>query len=180
MTTIIPNNLLKGMTVLLVLAGTIIGVLQYVHEATAQRIEVHHNRAFWALAEELAGDSALHESMHLSTQRPATGKPVPLRDGRLLGITATRGYGGDIELLILLNVDGSIAGVRTARHTETPGIGDFIEADSPWMRQFRNLDPARLNFIDARTGATITVDAMRRGVHTFVSSTTPHKPEPRP
>ncbi|MBM4204530.1 MAG: FMN-binding protein [Gammaproteobacteria bacterium] len=172
------TNLLKGMAVLVILAGIIIGALDYVHEATADRIEVHQNRAFWALAEELAGDSTLHESAHGSASRPEIGKPVRLKDGRLLGSTSTAGYGGDIELLILLNPDGSIGGVRTVRHAETPGIGDFIQGATPWMGQFRSLHSGQLDFIDGRTGATITVNAMRRGVRGFISTVSSQESEP--
>lgn len=40
---------------------------------------------------------------------------------------APNGYSGNIELLIAINVDGSISGVRALEHKETPGLGDKIE-----------------------------------------------------
>ena len=40
---------------------------------------------------------------------------------------APDGYNGNIELLIAINNDGSVSGVRTLSHKETPGLGDKIE-----------------------------------------------------
>jgi electron transport complex protein RnfG len=37
---------------------------------------------------------------------------------------APDGYSGNIELLIAINTDGSVSGVRTLLHKETPGLGD--------------------------------------------------------
>lgn len=47
------------------------------------------------------------------------------------------GYSGPIRLLIAVNTDGSVSGVRVTRHAETPGLGDKIEAAKhPWIDGF--------------------------------------------
>jgi electron transport complex protein RnfG len=47
---------------------------------------------------------------------------------------APDGYNGNIELLIAVNIDGSVSGVRTILHKETPGLGDKIEMrKSDWI-----------------------------------------------
>lgn len=40
---------------------------------------------------------------------------------------APDGYSGDIEMIVGVNRDGSLAGVRIIKHKETPGLGDKIE-----------------------------------------------------
>ncbi|MBB1404118.1 electron transport complex subunit RsxG [Pseudoalteromonas sp. SG44-5] len=82
------------------------------------------------------------------------------------------GYSGDINLLTAVLSDGSIAGVRTTKHEETPGLGDKVEVKkSPWITSFKTLTVQSSS--DARwavkkdggqfdqfTGATITPRAV--------------------
>jgi len=154
------SSFVQGMVVLLTLTGIVIGALAWTHDRTADRIDAQRNRAFWHLAEELSGDATLHAR----ATRPLPGVPSRLADGRLLSLVRTKGYGGTIELLVLQAADGSIAGIRTVRHAETPGIGDFINAGSAWMRQFDGRSSKALGSVDGHTGATITANAVMRGV----------------
>ena len=91
---------------------------------------------------------------------------------------APDGYSGPIRLLVGVNADGTVAGVRVLSHRETPGLGDPIDAArSDWIHGFegRALDdpPAAAwtvrkdgGAFDEFTGATITpravVHAVRR------------------
>jgi len=82
------------------------------------------------------------------------------------------GYVGPIRLLISVTPDGSILGTSVVSHTETPGLGDLIEAGkSDWLTQFngRSLrEPDRENWkvtqdggeFDSLTGATVTSRAV--------------------
>src|SRR5690606_30473533 len=53
------------------------------------------------------------------------------KDGELIAViipaVATDGYSGDIGMIVGVNRDGSIAGVRVLGHNETPGLGDKID-----------------------------------------------------
>lgn len=50
---------------------------------------------------------------------------------------APDGYSGDIEMIVGVNRDGSIAGVRIIKHKETPGLGDKIELKKhQWILSF--------------------------------------------
>ena len=94
-----------------------------------------------------------------------------------------KGYGGDIRLLLGVDADGRLLGVRVLSHAETPGLGDKIEtAKSGWALGFDGLslgnppvdrwkvkkDGGRF---DQFSGATITpravVAAVRRGLEFF-------------
>ncbi|HAD09787.1 MAG TPA: electron transporter RnfG, partial [Porticoccaceae bacterium] len=47
---------------------------------------------------------------------------------------APDGYSGDIRLIVGINRDGTIAGVRVLDHRETPGLGDKIDLKkSDWI-----------------------------------------------
>ena len=90
----------------------------------------------------------------------------------IIPVTAPDGYTGDIELIVGVNADGSIAGVRTLSHKETPGLGDKVDTrKSDWMFSFngRSLENPDLpgwavkkdkGVFDQFTGATITPRAV--------------------
>jgi len=100
------------------------------------------------------------------------GQPV----AAIFNITAPGGYGGPIRLLVGINRDGSLAGVRIVEHHETPGLGDQIEPQkSNWLEGFvgKSLNnPSEQNWkvkrdggaFDQFTGATITPRAVVKGI----------------
>jgi electron transport complex protein RnfG len=85
---------------------------------------------------------------------------------------APNGYSGKIHLLVGVYADGSLAGVRAVKHSETPGLGDAIETQkTDWIFGFnsRSLEsPAPSKWLvkkdggdfDQFTGATITPRAV--------------------
>lgn len=95
----------------------------------------------------------------------------------ILPVIAPDGYSGKIELLVGINIDGSVAGVRVVQHAETPGLGDKIDLKkSDWILSFnkRSLtDPAPERWtvkkddgeFDQFTGATITPRAVTTAVY---------------
>lgn len=86
------------------------------------------------------------------------------------------GYSGPIRLVIAVDPDAAVIGVRVLEHAETPGIGDFIEARrSDWIDAFsgRSLAaPGKTGWatsadggvFDAVSGATVTARSVIRGV----------------
>ncbi|MDR2164827.1 MAG: electron transport complex subunit RsxG [Zoogloeaceae bacterium] len=106
-----------------------------------------------------------------------------LRDGVTRGVVFTvsgKGYGGEIAVLMAVDREGRVLGVRVLKHTETPGLGDKIEtAKSDWIRDFSGKTLETANWavkkdggdFDQFAGATITpravVNAVRDGLETF-------------
>lgn len=86
----------------------------------------------------------------------------------LFVVTAMDGFSGSIKLLIGVDKDGVLSGVRALEHRETPGLGDKIDTDkSDWILSFATLslnNPDRNLWaikrdggaFDQFTGATIT------------------------
>lgn len=95
----------------------------------------------------------------------------------ILEATARDGYAGKIKLLIGIDRNGVVQGVRVLAHKETPGLGDYIElAKSDWILQFngkslQNPESAYWRVkkdggaFDYMSGATITPRAVVRAVH---------------
>jgi electron transport complex protein RnfG len=111
----------------------------------------------------------------LGTDQPVTvyrarkdGRPVSL----VIETIAPDGYSGSIRLLVGINTDGTLSGVRVVSHRETPGLGDAIdETRSDWIHVFdgKSLhNPAPAGWavkkdggtFDQLTGATITPRAV--------------------
>ncbi len=107
------------------------------------------------------------------------GEPVAL----VLTPEAPDGYGGAIRLLVGINPEGTLIGVRVLSHRETPGLGDAIETErSDWILDFdgRSLgNPPAAQWrvrrdggvFDQFTGATVTpravVNAVRKSLIYF-------------
>lgn len=111
-----------------------------------------------------------------------TPAPVPIyrarRNGRpvaaILLPVAPDGYSGPIRLMVGINVDGSVSGVRVTAHRETPGLGDGIEiGKSDWIRQFTDRSVSDVDEwavardggeFDQLSGATVTSRAVVEAV----------------
>jgi electron transport complex protein RnfG len=127
----------------------------------------------------LASKQSLPPDELLGTHRPST-MWVARRDGIVSAVVleaiAPDGYGGDIQLVIGIDLNGVITGVRVTAHRETPGLGDYIDdSKSPWIEQFSGkslfLPEAKYwkvakdgGRFDSRAGATITPRAVVKAV----------------
>ena len=179
------NSALLGLFALgvtLALAGT---QLLTRDEIAAQR-RAAEARAYSEILPPARYDNALLDDFRLVDDRELLGlqQPRKILVARLGGeaqavivpATAPDGYGGAIELIVGINADGTLAGVRVVAHKETPGLGDKIDArKSRWIDAFagRSLgDPAPAQWavkkdggaFDQFTGATITPRAVTAAV----------------
>ncbi|WP_100640436.1 electron transport complex subunit RsxG [Marinobacter salexigens] len=121
----------------------------------------------------------LPASDRLATEGPVTvwvarqdGEPV----GMIMPAVAPDGYSGTIKLLVGIDPEGTVLGVRVIAHKETPGLGDRIETrKSDWVKDFEgrsigNPAPKQWNVkknggvFDQFTGATITPRAVVKAV----------------
>ena len=177
-------------SILLLFAVLGTGLVAYTYDNTHSIIEANERAALLenlhALVpperhdNDLVNDTvAVRDTNQLGTNEPVTvyrarkdGQPV----AAILTPVAPDGYSGDIKLLVAINADGTLAGVRVTAHRETPGLGDGIEASrSDWILQFtgRSLaDPGEKQWavkkdggaFDQFTGATITPRAVVKAV----------------
>jgi electron transport complex protein RnfG len=94
----------------------------------------------------------------------------------LLVVSARDGFSGAIRILVGIDFDGVVTGVRVLEHRETPGLGDKIESDrSDWILQFDGHslhDPDVAGWaihsdggkFDQLTGASITPRAVIKAI----------------
>lgn len=194
--------MLKNSLVLGLFAIVTVGGVTVLQQFTAERIQAAERAAqLRALSEILPTDSydnhLLDNSIELHDPLLGTRQPLPayiaLKDGQpsavILQAIAPDGYSGAIHLLVGVQVDGQIAGVRVVAHRETPGLGDKIElAKSSWIRSFENRslsDPEASGWavkkdrgeFDQFAGATITPRAVVGAVHRALLYFEAHKQE---
>ncbi|SHF60821.1 electron transport complex protein RnfG [Microbulbifer donghaiensis] len=114
------------------------------------------------------GQLGLHDGGDINLAREEDGRISAV----IIPAVAPDGYSGPIKLLVGVNRDGTVAGVRVTSHSETPGLGDKVDLKkSDWVLQFngRSLqDPPGAQWkvqkdggdFDQFTGATITPRAV--------------------
>lgn len=162
--------------------GLILGVTyMYTKEPIAKQIayqlQISREKAF-PEAEFEAVDESIWKQ--LVSEEGAQIKEVFIakKDGEDVGYVISalsKGYGGDMEIIIGMDKDKNITGLVIGSHTETAGLG--ANATKPdFTDQFRDKknpvlstdDPNSDQTIDALTGATITSRAVTSGVDAIV------------
>jgi electron transport complex protein RnfG len=114
-------------------------------------------------------------------------KPIPQKSewfaaekaGKVIGYivpSETKGYGGEIDLLVAVSKDGKVIDYNILTSNETPGLGANASKDS-FRDRFKGKksvalkvvkDPSNKVNIQAMTGATITSTAVTKGVKAAV------------
>ncbi|MCU1749625.1 RnfABCDGE type electron transport complex subunit G [Pseudomonas sp. 6D_7.1_Bac1] len=101
----------------------------------------------------------------------------------------TIGYEGTIELLIVIDVNGKLLGVKTLKQSETPGLGGKIaDQPNPWLQSFigkSRVDPADSGWalkkdqgqFDQIAGATVTSRAVVSAIHDALRYFDEHQPQ---
>ena len=100
----------------------------------------------------------------------ASGKAL----GYIFNITTSKGYGGDIQLTVGIQSDGTVSGYSVLSISETAGLG-MKAKDDDFMSQFSNKkvdffkytksEAKADNEINAISSATITSNAVTHGVN---------------
>ena len=178
---------------LLLALFTLLGAstLLWVHANTSERIAENERQLLLTRLGEILPADAYDNDLVTDTQtvtapdRLGSSEPLTVyrarRDGKpvaaILTSVAPDGYNGDIRLLVGVDINGKLTGVRAIRHHETPGLGDNIETGrSDWIRGFKGKSLRRPEAgqwavkkdggeFDSFTGATITPRAVVKAVH---------------
>jgi electron transport complex protein RnfG len=168
---------------LFALVGT--GLVAFVHQQTWERIAENERQALLEKLQRLIPPERIDNDMiedRIEVRRAdllganvtrlyrgrLRGEPVAV----VLNPVLAQGYGGAMNLLVAVNRDGSLAGVRVIAHKETPGLGDKMDEEkSDWIYGFdgkSRSNPAPEQWqvkrdggvFDQFTGATITPRAV--------------------
>ena len=169
------------------------GALAVVSEATGPAIAAAEAKDLRdSLAEVLPAGLADNDFLKDTVDLQKDGKTVTIYRARhgsemkaVLFKVAERGYAGDIQVLMAVDMDGRTLGVRVLKHSETPGLGDKIEVKKDdWVLDFNGKslgEPAPEKWgvrkdngvFDQFAGATITpravVKAVKGGLEFFAA-----------
>jgi electron transport complex protein RnfG len=193
MLTAIRNSAL-GLSIFAVITSGAIALTQV---STKSQIEINEREArakalYQIIPKESIDNNLLEDTVEISDPAlTASNQPVEAFRGRrngqvvtvIIPVTAPDGYTGNINMIVGINADESVAGVRVLAHKETPGLGDKVELKkSRWLLSFDGQhyegddDPTWAvkkdgGRFDQFTGATITpravVNATARAIHYF-------------
>ena len=160
-----------------VVATTLLGLVDmFTREPiqAAQREALH--RALVQVLPEHANDPQ-HDVVTIGKDKDAIDiYPAIDGEGKLTGLAwetvAPDGYSGSIRILLGIYPEGRIYAIRVTDHRETPGLGDGIVLNQPWLKSFSNKALAGTVWavkkdggeFDQFTGATITPRAVVKEV----------------
>lgn len=148
-----------------------LAILNAIIEPATYNNDIQHDCALVTDPESLGTDQP-----HRVFRARKDGQPVAVA----IETTAPSGYSGKIELIVGIDDDAVVTGVRVLEHKETPGLGDKIEIRvSDWIRSFDGKTVTEQNQrqwqvrkdggqFDQFTGATITPRAVVNAVRTSV------------
>jgi electron transport complex protein RnfG len=165
-----------------IIAGTFLGS----QEAIQENIRLAEERALLEIIPKSQHNNSMLEDAHIVDDSDMLGLRsgkkyyIARQDNKAVAIifpaTARDGYTGDIDLIIGVYTDGSVAGVRVLSHRETPGLGDAVDKKkSNWVDTFvgkslvnPSIDLWKVKkdkgIFDQFTGATITPRAVVNSV----------------
>ena len=143
---ITKNGSLLGLFALCCTA-LVAGVNHFTFERIKEQQDLELMRTLHQIIPDELHDNALIEHCILIHNETALGIDEPLpayiatRQQQPVAIAietvAPNGYNGQIKLIVAIDVNGEILGVRTLSHNETPGLGDKIDLrKSTWVTAF--------------------------------------------
>lgn len=164
---------------LFAVAGLASGMLAFTYAATKDRIErqkfLEQVRAVQAVFPSAAERDVKERADLLEVAR--TGSEIVAKvfeiapGGQPAGyafLVTPRGYGGPVTMVVGVDANGAVVGLRVSDHRETPGLGSAVIENAGFVGQFRKktgADPVEIGRdIDAVSGSTITSKALAAGV----------------
>jgi len=110
----------------------------------ARAMEDKQNSLSQVLPDELHDNNPVTDTIAMMN---AEGKELTVfrarKNGKVTGVAYENfgsGYAGEMKLMIGMDADGKLLGVRDLAHKERPGLGDKTKADVPYLTNLR-LDP---------------------------------------
>ncbi|MHC1719836.1 MAG: RnfABCDGE type electron transport complex subunit G [Clostridiaceae bacterium] len=166
---------------LFIIAGMTGLILGAVHAITANPIAAQQKKTKdLALVEVLPAAKTFNKSdvkLSGSVLEVNEGKDGDIIKGYAVTVSS-KGYAGDIQIMVGISAEGKIEGIKILSMSETPGLG--AKASEPeFSGQYKGksldnplevikIEPSNPNEIEAITGSTITSRAVTKGVNEAV------------
>lgn len=176
------DNIFKLGLILVIITGCASLILALVFNVTKEPIARQEKLKNEMAMKELITDA---ESFDIKDVE-VSGNVLEVNEGKnsngTVGYTlkmTTKGYGGEVILMVGVSTEGTITGMKVLSQSETPGLGANATQPS-FYEQFKDkkIDealavvkaaPSKENEIQAITGATITSNAVATAVNEAVS-----------
>ncbi|MDX8384696.1 MAG: RnfABCDGE type electron transport complex subunit G [Ghiorsea sp.] len=167
---------------LFVVATLAVSSLALFNQITKEPIRLAQEKALHqALAKVLPqhSNNPLHDAFSFPINQQENLQIFPAKDqqGKIKAFAwqqiAPNGYSGSIRILMGVSIQGEVVAIRITQHKETPGLGDGITNNIPWLNTFINTTLRSTQWavkkdggdFDQFTGATITPRAVVHAVH---------------
>ncbi|WP_035288893.1 RnfABCDGE type electron transport complex subunit G [Clostridium sp. KNHs214] len=160
-------------------AGLILGCA---YTVTKEPIAVQADKTNKEAMQELLTNSDTFKKKDVKLTENIVEVNEALKNGKTVGYAMklnTKGYGGNIELMVGISTDGKVQGIKVLSQSETPGLGANSQKPAFYGQykgksiekelQVTKASSAKDNEIQAITGATITSKAITRGVNDAVN-----------
>jgi len=129
-----------------IVATAIVGIISLLTQPRIERQEqAQLLNTLASIIEPSSHDNDLYQDCHLLNDQSFSEKLqtyyIAKMQDRPVAIAITTsapdGYNGNIDLIVAMTLDGTVSGVRTLKHQETPGLGDKIELrKDDWILSF--------------------------------------------
>jgi Na+-translocating ferredoxin:NAD+ oxidoreductase subunit G len=180
-------NLLLTLTIVTLVAGLSLGyVYQWTKEPIAQAQMAKQLKAIESVVQGYDNNPVLEKYKVVTPDGKDSLEFFPARKGdELIGMAiktkSSKGYSGDIWIMVGFNMTGEIQNIFVIEHKETPGLGSKMITPS-FVNQFLGKNPEQMKLkvkkeggdVDAITGATISSRAYSQAIQlafdTFKSS----------
>lgn len=176
------ENSLKLGLILLIITAFVGVILGCAYTITKEPIEAQSQKANTEAMQELIANGDTFKKKDVKLTENIVEVNEALNNGSTVGYTIklnTKGYGGNIELMVGISNDGKVQGIKILSQSETPGLGanstqpafygQFKGKSIEKELQVTKTSSAQDNEIQAITGATITSKAVTRGVNEAVN-----------
>lgn len=170
-------NLLLTLTIITLVAALSLGyVYQWTKEPIAQAQMAKQLKAIESVVKGYDNNPVLEKYNVATPDGKDSLEFFPAKKGgELIGVAiktkSSKGYSGDIWIMVGFNLAGDIQNIFVIEHKETPGLGSKMTAPS-FVSQFLNKNPNQMKLkvkkdggdVDAITGATISSRAYSEAI----------------
>jgi len=180
-------NLLLTLTIVTLVAGLSLGyVYQWTKEPIAQAQMAKQLKAIESVVQGYDNNPVLEKYKVVTPDGKDSLEFFPAKRGEeLIGMAikarSSKGYSGDIWIMVGFNMTGEIQNIFVVEHKETPGLGSKMTTPG-FVNQFLGMNPEQMNLkvkkdggdVDGITAATISsrayAEAVQLAFDTFKST----------
>ena len=170
------TDVIKVAVILFVITAVAAAILAYVNKVTAPVIAENDKKAQEEAMRNVLPDGTIFGKMEFSGDENTSVIEAYLSDAGYAVKVAPNGYGGPISMMVGVNENLEVTGIKIISQSETAGLGAKC-TDSRFKAQFigktENItvtkNGAKENEIDAISSATITSKAVTKGVNDAIA-----------